>query len=243
MCFAMGNAIRLIKTRVSKIDMDQTEKEATRDLVDFIDSLIEEKITLAELIIAKNAAEMINDGDEILTYGYQRLVQKAFEQALKDGKQFTVSIADNPDDPSGTTLAKAMIHHGMRPTYYPHLGAVSTHLRKVTKVMVGAEAMFANGSLYGPAGTAALALAARDQGTPFIALCETINFDRERVAVDSITYNEIDPERHTEDDFRLMFDTTRDKYISAVVTEYETGAGDSPAQAIMAILRKQEDPS
>jgi translation initiation factor eIF-2B subunit delta len=85
-------------------------------------------------------------------------------------------------------------------------------------------------------------MAAMNAGAKVIVLCETINFDRERVSVDALTYNEIDPERQTADCFRLLFDNTHDKYITGVITEFEFGGGNSPAQAILALLRKQEDP-
>jgi translation initiation factor eIF-2B subunit delta len=39
-----------------------------------------------------------------------------------------------------------------------------------------------------------------------------------------------------------LYDNTHDKYITGVITEFESGGGNSPAQAILALLRKQEDP-
>ncbi len=107
--------------------------------------------------------------------------------------------------------------------------------------MLGAEAVFANGSIYGAAGTADIAMAATSLGKPVIVLCESINVDRDRVATDSITYNEIDPERCSEDSFRLLFDTTRAKYVSNLITEYEESSGSSPSQAVQTVLRTKED--
>src|SRR5689334_2535297 len=69
MCFAMGNAIRLLKGRVNQFDIDTAEDEAKEDLLEWIDSLIHERVTLAEDAIAQNAAESINEGDTIITYG------------------------------------------------------------------------------------------------------------------------------------------------------------------------------
>lgn len=243
MCFAMGNAIRLLKARISKLDPDTSDEEAIKTLCESIEGFIQERIYYAEVIIARNAADMIIQGDHILTYGGARLVGKALEQAWADGKTFEVAILDDPCDRTGQAMAKSLRQQGIRVSYYPQLGGVSCHLQHATKVMIGAEAVFANGSLYGPAGTSDVALAAQAANLPVIALCETINFDRERVATDSGMYNEIDPERCTEESFRLLFDTTRDKFLNVVVTEYETITGDAPATAILAILRKQEDPN
>ena len=242
MSFSMGNAIRLVKAKVNKFDIDTPEDEAKEAMLEMIDNFINERITLAELVIARNAADMIADGDVILTYRHHRLVERALRQARREGKRFEVHVVDDPFDQTGLQLAKVLRREGVRVYYSPHLGG--THqvgVRRASKVIVGGEAIFANGSLYGAAGTCDLCIAAADAGTPVVALCETINFDRDRVSTDSLTYNEIDPERGSGEAFRLMFDTTREKYLTVVVTEYESETGNSPAQSILAILRKQED--
>jgi translation initiation factor eIF-2B subunit delta len=242
MCFSMGNAIRLLKAKVNKFDIDTPEEEAKEAMLEAIDNFINERITLAEFIIARNAADMIADGDVILTYRHHRLVERALLQAWQDGKKFEVSVVDDPFDTTGQMLAKTLSKEGIRVYYSPHMGGAQAIVRRATKVLVGAEAIFGNGALQGPAGTCDICLTAGDAGIPVIALCETINFDRDRVATDSLTYNEIDPERCGENGFRLLFDTTREKYLNVVITEYESETGNSPAQSILAILRKQEDP-
>jgi translation initiation factor eIF-2B subunit delta len=239
----MGNAIRFLKANVRMFTIDTPEKEAKEELLEAIDTFIKERITLAELVIARNAAELIKDGDVVLTYGRHRLVEKAILGACKSGKIFEVSIIDDPYDHVGQDLAKSLRQAGLRVFYTPHLGGLSLTVQRATTLIVGAEAMFANGSLYAPAGTCDIAMAARDAGKGVTVLCETINFDRERVSIEALTYNEIDPERNSPESFRLMFDTTPDKYITNVVTEYESGTGNAPAQSTLAILRKQEDPA
>ncbi|KAK4155929.1 hypothetical protein C8A00DRAFT_31180 [Chaetomidium leptoderma] len=242
MCFAMGNAIRLLKGRVNKFDIDTAEDEAKEDLLEWIDSLIIERITLAEDAIARNAAESINEGDTIITYGRHRLVEKTFLEAKHDGKSFDVTVIDDPFDRGGQELAETLRQAGIPVLYSPNLGGLRPKVAAASNAFLGGEAIFANGSLHAPSGTADVAMAAMNAGVKVIVLCETINFDRDRVSVDSLTYNEIDPERNTADCFRLLFDNTHDKYITGVITEFESGGGNSPAQAILALLRKQEDP-
>lgn len=237
----MGNAIRLLKAKINKFDIDTPEDEAKEAMLETIDSFINERITLAELIIARNAADMIMDGDVILVYRHHRLVEKALVQARQDGKNFEVSVVDDPFDSTGQHLAKVLVKQGIRVYYSPHMAGLYATVRRATKVFIGAEAIFANGALQGPAGTCDICLAASDAGIPVVALCETINFDRDRVATDSLTYNEIDPERCGETEFRLLFDTTREQYLGVVITEYESETGNAPPQAILAILKKQED--
>lgn len=243
MCFSMGNAIRFIKSQVNKFDIDTPEDEAKETLLEAIDLFINERITLAEFLIARNAAALINEQDVVLTYGRHRLVEKTFLRAKENGQSFTVSIIDDPYDQSGEELAKTLQKAGIRVLYSPNLGGLRQNVERASSVLLGTEAIFANASLQAPAGTADVAMAAANAGKQVLALCETINFDRERVAVDALTYNEIDPERNSAESFRLLFDNTRDKYINGVITEFESGSGNSPAQAILAMLRKQEDPT
>jgi translation initiation factor eIF-2B subunit delta len=239
----MGNAIRLLKAKVNKFDIDTPEDEAKEGLLETIETFISEKITLAELIIARNAADMITNEDVVLTYGRHRLVEKTLLRACKDGKKFTVTIVDDPFDQTGQALAKVLRREGVQVFYSPNLAGLRVQVRRATKVFLGAEAMFGNGAIYGAAGTSDVAMAAADANVSVIALCETINFDRDRLATDSTTYNEIDPDRCSRESFRLLFDTTPAHHVDVVVTEYESGTGNAPAQAILSLLRKQEDPS
>lgn len=239
----MGNAIRLLKAQVNKFDINTPQDEAKEGLLESIDLFIRERISLAEFVIARNASQLVQDDDVVLTYGRHRLVEKTLLRAKENGKNFSVSIIDDPYEKGGLELAKILQQAGIQVSYSPNLGGLGTKVEDANSVFLGGEAILASGYLQGPAGTADIAVAATKAGTKVIALCETINFDRERISLDSLTYNEIDPESNSPESFRLLFDNTPVKYIAGVITEFESGAGNSPVQAIMAILRKQEDPT
>ncbi|KAL7896719.1 hypothetical protein HDV63DRAFT_70631 [Trichoderma sp. SZMC 28014] len=236
MCFSMGNAIRWLKLQISKIDIDMADYDAKKLLCEAIDSFIHERITLADLVIVNTAADMIAEDDVILTYAHHHLVERALLKANANGKRFKVILVDDPFERVGLGHVKKLTAAGIPVIYSPDFGALRTNLQESTTVLVAAEAMFSNGAMYARAGTCDVATAAFDLGMRVISLCETINFT-ERVSIDSLTYNEIDPERNTDEEFRLLFDTTRDKYISAVVTEL----GICSAKSVPAILRKLEE--
>ncbi|KAH6611550.1 translation initiation factor eif-2b subunit delta [Trichoderma cornu-damae] len=236
MCFSMGNAIRWLKLQISKIDIDMADSDAKKLLCEAIDSFIHERITLADLVIVNTAAGMIAEDDVILTYAHHHLVERALLKAKAGGKRFKVILVDDPFERVGLGHAKKLAAAGIPVAYSPDFGALRTNLQESTTVLVAAEAMFSNGAMYARAGTCDVATAAFDLGMRVTSLCETINFT-ERVSIDSLTYNEIDPERNTDDEFRLLFDTTRDKSISAVVTEL----GICSAKSVPAILRKLEE--
>ncbi|KAJ4187227.1 hypothetical protein NW755_007320 [Fusarium falciforme] len=237
MCFSMGNAIRWLKLQISKVDIDLPDLDAKKLLCESIDNFIRERIALADYVIVKTAADMIADGDVILTYAHHNLVERTLLRARLTGKKdFRVILVDDPYERVGIHLAKRLAAAGIQVAYSSDLGALRTHLSEATQVLLAAEAIFSNGAMYARAGSCDIATAATDLGVRVVALCETINFT-ERVSIDSLTYNEIDPERCTDVGFRLLFDTTRDKYISVVVTEL----GNSSATSVPAILRKLEE--
>ncbi|KAL6805291.1 hypothetical protein J3E68DRAFT_388079 [Trichoderma sp. SZMC 28012] len=236
MCFSMGNAIRWLKLQISKIDIDMADSDAKKLLCEAIDSFIHERITLADLVIVNTAADMIAQDDVILTYAHHHLVERALLKAKASGKRFKVILVDDPFERVGLDHVKKLAAAGIPVAYSPDFGALRTNLQESTTVLVAAEAMFSNGAMYARAGTCDVATAAFDLGMRVTSLCETINFT-ERVSIDSLTYNEIDPERNTDEEFRLLFDTTRDKSISAVVTEL----GICSAKSVPAILRKLEE--
>lgn len=236
MCFSMGNAIRWLKLQISKVDIDLPDYDAKKLLCESIDNFISERITLADYVIVQTAADLISDGEVILTYARHHLVERTLIQAKKDGKNFRVILVDDPFERVGKDLAKKLSATGISVTYSSDFGALRTHLQSTTRVLVAAEAIFSNGAMYARAGTSDIAIAATDLGVRVVSLCETINFT-ERVSTDSLTYNEIDPERCTDVAFRLLFDTTRDKYITVVITEL----GNSEATSVPAVLRKLEE--
>lgn len=238
MSFSMGNAIRMIKAKIANlVELNKSDFESKVALCEAIELFLQERIIYAERTIIRNQARSIEDGETILTYGNPRLVQKSLRQAWADGRKFEVAIVDDPHDRAGQELAKVLRNDGIRVYYYPNLSGISQNVQGVTKVLLGAEAMFANGSVYAQAGTADIALAATDAQCIVNVLLETVNCERERVSVDSLTYNEIDPERCTADSFRLLFDTTRDKYISSVITEVDDTNASGKSSSILAALK------
>ncbi|OAA66852.1 translation initiation factor eif-2b delta subunit [Niveomyces insectorum RCEF 264] len=238
MCFAMGNGIRLLKARVAQLDLDLDDRAAIAELCDAVDGFVQERIFAAAVGIAREAAGLLRDGDVVLTYG-----DPAAGQAL--AKHFRPR-RDRASTPTGVESAEADRAGGggcRSVVYSPSLDGLDHHVAQATKVLLGVEAVFANGALLAPAGTYDVALAAGAQGCPVIALSETVSFDRDRVATDALAHNEIDPDHCDADSFRLLFDTTPSSLVSMLICEYEEASGTVPAHAINQVMRTREDPN
>ena len=84
---------------------------------------------------------------------------------------------------------KSLAEHGIQCTYVM-LGAISYVMKDVTKVILGASAMMANGTALSRVGTAVVALMGHSSRLPIIFCCETYKFC-ERVQLDAIVSNEV----------------------------------------------------
>ena len=232
----MGNAIRWLKVKISEVDPDTLETTAKTDLCESIENFIAERITVADKAIATSTAERVRDGDVILTYGRSSAVQMTLEEACRQGKKFRVIVVDSRPLFEGKHLAATLADRGLV-VQYSLLHGLSHLTKEVTKVLLGAQAMMSNGRLYSRAGTALVAMMAKDASIPVIVCCESLKFS-ERVALDSIAMNEIAPP----DDLipqpdtpsplsrwkdtpnlqllNLMYDLTPADCIDMVITEY-----------------------
>ncbi|XP_066981879.1 translation initiation factor eIF2B subunit delta isoform X2 [Macrobrachium rosenbergii] len=186
---AMDNAVRFLKHEVNSIGPSVPEAQAKDELRSSIDEYIRENIILASSTIASHAAQVIKDGDVILTFGYSALVSDVVEAALSRGEKVSVVIADTPHPPSGAAMAKRLADLGVT-THYRLITEVSHIMNKVTKVIVEAESVMMNGAVQGLCGTAGLALAAAIHDTPFIVLCHTYKFCNNDLT-DSLVLNEL----------------------------------------------------
>lgn len=241
MCFSMGNAIRMLKARIATlVELNVPDEEAKVSLQSAIEMFILERILSAEDAIVEKTVEIIEDGENILVYGHSRLVQLSLQKAHVEGRKFEVTVVDDPWDPSGEELAKILRNDGIMVNYFPDT-SIGNNIDNITKFLIGAEAMFANGYLYAAAGTRQLVLEAKEAGIPVTALLETINCDRERVSVDTMTHNEIDPEACTDGLFRLLFDTTPGKDIFMVVTEDAEANASGTSSAILPVLKRLDE--
>ncbi|KAJ5121448.1 uncharacterized protein N7515_009409 [Penicillium bovifimosum] len=188
-----GNAIRALKLSIASVDPSTPESIAKTNLCSFIDSFVREKITIADRVIADSAAQKVQDGDVIATYGGSNIVKETLLLAHRQGKRFRVSIIDSRPLFEGLSLARDLAAAGLD-VQYSLVHAITHAIKDATKVFLGAHAMTSNGGLYSRVGTALVAMSAKERASgveiPVIVCCETLKFT-DRVALDSIVVNEI----------------------------------------------------
>lgn len=218
-----------------------------------IDTYAQEEIETAAIAISLKVREKISDDDVILTFGCSSLIKRSLVEAWKDGaKKFSVVVVDSRPDHEGQVMLNSLAMEGISCTYVL-INAISFIMPKVTKVLLGAHALLANGYVMSRVGTAQISMVANYFNVPVLICCETHKFS-ERVQTDSFVYNELgDPNalawnknskskyEHLKDwesiphltPLNLRYDITPPELITAVVTEVAL----LPCTSVQVILR------
>ncbi|CAM5072624.1 unnamed protein product, partial [Natator depressus] len=186
---SMGNAIKYLKKEISGLSSTLREEEAKGKLQGSIEGYVREKIHLAAEAISKYAFEKISDRDVILVYGCSSLVNRTLCDAYANGCAFRVIVVDSRPRLEGRDTLRRLVRKGIRCTYVM-ITAISYVLPEVSKVLLGAHALLANGSVMSRVGTSQIALVSKAYNVPVLVCCETYKFC-ERVQTDSFVSNEL----------------------------------------------------
>ncbi|CAN6451477.1 unnamed protein product [Victoria cruziana] len=235
---SMGNAIKFLKDRISKLSLTLTESEAKSTLQLDINRFINEKIVIADKVIVRHAVTKIRDGDVLLTYGSACVVEMVLGYAHELGKKFRVVVVDSRPKHEAQKLLRRLLAKGISCTY-THINAISYVMHEVTRVFLGAASVLSNGTVYSRVGTACVAMVAHAFQVPVLICCEAYKF-HERVQLDSICSNELgDPDAISKVSERkelnhldnwadkenlhllnLIYDATPVDYVSMIITDY-----------------------
>lgn len=229
------NAVKFFRYHLTQLPNNVDEFDAKKTLQEEIDRYIREQIEMAGEAISIAVRNKISDGDNILTYGCSSLIERILRDAWTAGLKFRTVVVGNRVQTSATQMLRRLVAHGL-PCTYVDITALGFVMNKINKVILGAGGLLVNGSVLGAAGTAQVALAAREQNVPVLVACETHKFSQ-RVQTDAFVYNEIgDPddlidksdENSPLKDWRsnpnltplnLTYDVTPPSLVTAVVTE------------------------
>eukprot|EP01102_Stenamoeba_stenopodia_P001437 TRINITY_DN11250_c0_g1_i1.p1 TRINITY_DN11250_c0_g1~~TRINITY_DN11250_c0_g1_i1.p1 ORF type:complete len:511 (-),score=129.22 TRINITY_DN11250_c0_g1_i1:38-1570(-) len=246
---SMGNAIKYFKDKIEKTDK-MPESEAKEFLLESIDSFINERITVADKVISQHSVSKIEDGDVILTLARSSVVEESLKKAFDEGKSFRVIIADSHPFKEGKKLLDNLVKHGIECTYIL-FNALSYVIKEVSKVLIGAHTLLANGNVISRAGTAVVAMMAHAKNVPVIVLCESYKFC-DLAQLDSICSNELwNPDDLVEKSnsegplknwreqsnlklLNLVYDLTPMSFVSLVITD----VGLIPPTSVPVVLRE-----
>ncbi|KAJ1309593.1 hypothetical protein OPQ81_006366 [Rhizoctonia solani] len=154
-------------------DVDRGSMATKRALIDAVQEIVDELETVFDGV-AKNAKNHIHADEIVLTIGYSRTVE-AFLKAAAHDKKFTVIVAETAPSYTGQQLASSLSQHGISTFLVPD-SAIFAMMSRVTKLILGAHAVLADGGLVAQAGALAAVAAARAHATSVIVCAAQYKF-------------------------------------------------------------------
>jgi ribose 1,5-bisphosphate isomerase len=232
----LTNGLRYVVSEVEQAANKGASVEELKRVVS--DSAIGFDRKLEESIqqIAEIGARRLNSGDVIITHSYSSSVLAILKKAHQQGKRIKVFVTETRPELEGQDVARELATEEIDTTLIID-SAVSHFIEDSDKVMVGAEAVAANGAIVNKIGTAMIAAVA----------ASTHKFSPETMFGELIEIEER-PSSYVIDDKELKlpnlkvrnpaFDVTSPQDIDLIITE----RGVIPPQAAIMIIREQKGP-
>jgi ribose 1,5-bisphosphate isomerase len=214
--------------------VDELRASVIKAADDFI-----ENATNALHLIGEFGARRLLDGEKVLTVCNSNAAIEVMRHAARDGKDIEVFAMETRPRFQGRLTAAALAKEGITVNLIVD-SAARYYVREVDHVIVGADAITANGAVVNKIGTATAALAAHESRTRVTVAAETFKFHPDTVVGELVEIEERDPHEVLSaadhiDGVRVrnpVFDITPSEYIDIIVTE----RGVIPPQASFYLL-------
>ena len=226
---SLPNGIRYVMHRVDKgVETVKSVDELRNVTVEAAETFIENAKTAVERI-GEIGARRIRDGDVLLTHCNSSAAISVMKNAWASRKKIEVFVTETRPRFQGRITAAELRKVGIPVTMIMD-DAVRYFMQEVDKVIVGADAITANGALVNKIGTSMVALAAHEAKVKVYAAAETYKFSPETMIGDLVRIEERDPsEIISQEDLEKIglikvrnpaFDVTPPEFIDLIITEW-----------------------
>jgi ribose 1,5-bisphosphate isomerase len=240
---SLPNGIRYVMHRVNQAKLKATSvAEIKLAAIQAADEFVDLTRTAVERI-GKIGAKRIRDGDVVLTHCNSKAAISVMVTAWREGKKFEVLATETRPRFQGRITAQALARVGIPVTMILD-DAVRYFMQDVDTVLVGADAITANGALVNKVGTSMVALAAHEVHVKVFVAAESYKFSPETMIGELVEIEERDPSEIISGKAlkRLgritvsnpSFDVTPPEFIDLIITE----RGIIPPLGAMLILQE-----
>ncbi len=239
---SLPNAVSYVLSRLRRGHLASVD-EGKRIAVSAADEFIN-YANNAVKVIGELGAKRLENGDVVMTHCHSTAAVSVITNAHRMGKVSKVYVKETRPALQGLITAKALADEGLDVTLIPDTAA-RYYMKKVDKVVVGADTVVANGAVVNKIGTSLLALIAREARVRVYVATETFKFSPYTLLGELVPIEVRDPreivdeawlkENHGVKVFNPVFDVTPPEYIDAIITE----KGVIPPQASLLILIKE----
>jgi ribose 1,5-bisphosphate isomerase len=175
---ALRNCMGIILGKVDKYELRRIQN-IKKYAAMVCDKLAKEIEAMVAKIAAIGAGNII-EGDVILTHCHSSHVAAILKEAKTQKKNFRVIVTETEPMRQGLKTAKELLEARIPVTYCVD-SAIGFVMKKATKVMVGCDAILADGSVVNKIGTLPLAIVAAKFSVPFFVAGESLKFDSKTV--------------------------------------------------------------
>jgi ribose 1,5-bisphosphate isomerase len=221
---SLPNAVNYVMRALEEAKPSNVE-EARKAVVEAARSFIEYS-NMALKRIGEIGARLVRTGDRILTHCNSKAVESILVTAWRQGKRFEVYATETRPKFQGYITARNLAREGIPVTLVPDSAVLQLmESKRITKVIVGADTVTANGAVINKIGTSQIALAARLYRITFIVATETYKFSPYTVIGQPVEIEERPAEEVLAKPIpgvrvrNPAFDATPADYIDMIVTE------------------------
>jgi len=242
----LANGLRHVVSEAQRATEGGSDVEKLKQIVSDATTTFDRKLEESIKEIAEIGARRLKDGDVIMTHSYSSSVIAILKRTHQQGKQLRVFVTETRPELEGRDVVRELAAEGIDTTLIID-SAVSHFIEKSDKVLVGAEAVAANGAIVNKIGTATIAAVAHGARVRVYAAASTYKFSPETMLGELIEIEERDPSYVLDDpEMRKLsnitvrnpaFDVTSPQDIDLIITE----RGVIPPQAAIMIVREQNN--
>ncbi|ELZ84239.1 translation initiation factor IF-2B subunit delta [Haloferax larsenii JCM 13917] len=235
---SLPNALRYVLRGMSSTTVEGLRQDIVKSADDFC-----QRLDRAQADLGKVGANRLRDGDVIMTHCHSTDALACVEAAVEQGKHIEAIVKETRPRNQGHITAEELADMGVPVTLIVD-SAARRYLNDVDHVLVGADAVAADGSVINKIGTSGLAVNARDRGTPIMVASQTLKLHPGTLTGHTVdiemrdTEEIIDEERREEIGSPKVvnpaFDVTPPRYVDAIVTE----RGQFPPESIVTLMRE-----
>jgi len=241
---SLPNAIRYVVRKVQEAKskgygLDELRSVAIKAAQDFIGN---SKTAIQR--IGEIGSRQIRSGDTIMTHCNSSAVISIIKTAFAQGKDIRVFATETRPRFQGRLTAKELGKAGI-PVTLTIDSAIRHFMNRTDKVLVGADAVAANGAVVNKIGTSLMALAAKEARALFFVAAETYKFSPETmvgelVVIEERDLSEVIPKEELREMlninvFNPAFDITPPEYIDLIITE----RGIIPPQGAIMVIQEE----
>ena len=224
---SLPNALHYVLSRV-KLAKRRGIRPLKEVAIRAADQFIKYSLRAVEMI-GKIGAGRIKDGDVVMTHCNSTAALSVIFEAWRRGKRIKVYATETRPKFQGRITAKALASKGIPVVLIPD-SAVRYFMKDVDKVVLGADAVAANGAVVNKIGTSLIALSAHEARVRVFVMAITYKFNPETIFGELIEIAEEEPQAPFLQDMKTrtqgaikalspLFDVTPPEYIDAIITE------------------------